>query len=141
MTACTITKTWTGTTTSHAYTVGDSALSIDYTSLLSYATSCAGKTITLTAKFANGTALPSWITFTPSGPSFSVATSDTNNAASYSIKIIATLNDGVSTKDETATLTLTSSVSGAPIVCAILNSVISVSKERVYQVGTGLTTI
>ncbi len=136
VTACTITKTWTGSTTTHSYTVGDSALSIDYSSTLSYATSCSGKTITLTATLSDGSALPSWITFNSAGPSFSVSTSDPDDADSYNIKIIATLNDGVGTKDETATLTLSSSVSGVPVVCEITNTITSISKEHVYQVGT-----
>ena len=131
---CSITKVFTGSTTQN-YDVGDGSVICNYATTLFYSTNCTGKTISLSAKLADGSTLPTWIVFNSALPSFTVATSTPGDANVYNLKIIATLNDGVSTKDETATLTLTVSS------CTISKTWTPTSTTHAYTVGDATKTI
>ena len=94
MISCRITKSYSGETT-FTYEIGSTAKFLDFGSLSysSYCTSPGTNSFIYSALLSDGTALPSFIVFDSLTNIFYVESSDALNIKSYSIKIVATLDD------------------------------------------------
>ena len=93
---CTITKAYTGSL-AYQYDIFDPAEVIDFSTALTYSTSCTGKGFTYSATLADGSPLPSFITFDPLTKKFTVDSSVASDAGTYAVKVKATLDDGSGT--------------------------------------------
>lgn len=77
------------------YQVGASTLSFTFNAY-TLSTNC-DYSLTYSSKLSSGATLPNFISFTPSSRSFSIYTTDTTKAYTYTIQVFATFNDAEST--------------------------------------------
>jgi hypothetical protein len=81
------------------YEVGTEAFTTTAFAPYSYTPSACSFTFTYSAQQSGGTALPSFITFDPAARTFSVETSNRGDASTYTVQIVATLNNGAATSN------------------------------------------
>ena len=89
---CGITESYSGTT-AESYTVGNGSQAFSFSSL-SYTSSCSPTySFTYSSTFANGTALPSFISFNPTTMQYTIDSNNTSLFGTYTIDVAATMND------------------------------------------------
>lgn len=111
---------------SYTYTIGSTELPITFGDY-SYTPSCLGYSFAYTATLVDGTALPSYVTFTPSSKKFLIYSCSLSDAGTINIIVTGTLSDSASTADSTLTFALTLSTPTVTITRSSLSSSYSYS--------------
>ena len=85
-------------TSLYTYTIGSSSTTITVGSY-SYSTTCNGLTFSYAATQTNGSALPSFITFSSSAQTFTIYSCSSSDVGTYYLNVNATLSDDSSYND------------------------------------------
>ena len=102
---CGITESYTGAT-SENYTIGNGSQSFSFSSL-SYTSTCSPTySFSYTSSLANGSPLPSFITFNPTTMQYTVNTNNTSLAGSYTFEVDAKMNDPLASSNSIFTWTI-----------------------------------